>query len=330
MAKLTMSDVVEPEVWRDYIIARTPEKNSLMQAGIVVPDPEISQLMGMGSRTINMPFWKDLQDESDEVLSDSASLSDSNIATGQDIAVQNFRGKLFKWNDLAVHVSGDDPAGAILGQIVDFWNAKLQDVAVSICKGLFGSGGTLESTHVNDITSGASSATDANKFSSDAFNDAVFKLGDRQDLLTGMLCHSTVYKNMRSQGLVEDFQPNDLAPVIPLYQGRRIFVDDRVPTEADEADGDPVFYTLIFGRGAFGFGETAPPKPGIETDRDIAAGDDLLATRRYFVLHPRGVKFTSNTVAGASPTNAEFETAANWSKVYKDKQVRIVALKSNG
>jgi hypothetical protein len=46
-------------------------------------------------------------------------------------------------------------------------------------------------------------------------------------------------------------------------------------------------------------------------------------------MHPRGVKFTSASVAGANPTNAELENAANWVRVWENKNVRVVAVTHN-
>ena len=51
--------------------------------------------------------------------------------------------------------------------------------------------------------------------------------------------------------------------------------------------------------------------------------------RSRYILHPRGVKFTSATVAGDTPTNAELELAANWTRVWENKNVRIVAVTHN-
>jgi hypothetical protein len=55
----------------------------------------------------------------------------------------------------------------------------------------------------------------------------------------------------------------------------------------------------------------------------------VLINRRRYILHPRGVKFTSAAVAGDSPTNAELENGANWTRVFENKNVRIVAIEHN-
>ena len=42
-----------------------------------------------------------------------------------------------------------------------------------------------------------------------------------------------------------------------------------------------------------------------------------------------GVKFTSAAVAGDSPSNTELESGSNWSRVWENKNVRIVAIEHN-
>jgi hypothetical protein len=46
---------------------------------------------------------------------------------------------------------------------------------------------------------------------------------------------------------------------------------------------------------------------GCETARDALNSDTFLVNRRRFILHPRGVKFTSASVAGANPTTRNWK-----------------------
>jgi hypothetical protein len=73
-----------------------------------------------------------------------------------------------------------------------------------------------------------------------------------------------------------------------------------------------------------GFGTT-----GVEVARVPLESDTVLINRRRYILHPRGVKFTSAAVAADSPTNAELENGANWTRVFENKNVRIVAVEHN-
>ena len=99
-----------------------------------------------------------------------------------------------------------------------------------------------------------------------------------------------------------------------------------------------VYTTYLFGAGAFGKGssrlESAPLEggfgtQGVEWARVPLDSDTILINRRRFILHPRGVKFLSTAVVGDSPTNAELENQANWTRVWENKNVRIVAVTHN-
>jgi hypothetical protein len=99
-----------------------------------------------------------------------------------------------------------------------------------------------------------------------------------------------------------------------------------------------VYTTYLFGQGAFAKG-SAPlgSEPlqggfgtaGVEMARVPLDSDTVLINRRRYILHPRGVKFTSASVAADSPTDAELETGANWVRVFEVKNVRIVAVTHN-
>ncbi|MEY4386957.1 MAG: coat protein, partial [Verrucomicrobiota bacterium] len=112
---------------------------------------------------------------------------------------------------------------------------------------------------------------------------------------------------------------------------------DTLPVRNGTTDGQ-VYTTYLFGPGAFGKG-VAPlsgePLQGgfgteaVELARLPLDSDTVLVNRRRWILHPRGVKFNSAAVAGDSPTNAELENGANWSRVFENKNVRIVAIDHN-
>jgi len=116
-----------------------------------------------------------------------------------------------------------------------------------------------------------------------------------------------------------------------------VIVDDSLPVRAGTTDGQ-VYTTYLFGMGAFAKGagplDGTPLQggfgtEGVEWTRDALASDTLFINRRRYILHPRGVKFTSASVAADSPTNAELETGANWVRVFENKNVRIVAVNHN-
>ncbi|WP_044639739.1 major capsid protein [Risungbinella massiliensis] len=311
MAVTRIADVIVPSVFNPYVIQRTAELSALVQSGIIVPDPSLDSLAASGGKLVNMPFWNDLTG-SDEVLSDSGALTPEKITAAQDVAVLLMRGKAWSTNDLAKALSGDDPMGAIGDLVASYWARMRQKTLLSILKGVFASASMAGNVH--DV----SAAVDGSeKISGSGFIDAVTKLGDAADRLTAVAMHSSVYAALQKQNLIQ-FIPNSQGVVeFPRYMNKRVIVDDGCPVAAD------VYTTYLFGQGAIGQGNGSAPVP-TETDRDSLAGDDILINRQHFLLHPRGVKFNNAAVAGSSPTNAELENATNWTRVYENKNIRIV------
>lgn len=323
-----IADVVVPELFNPYVILKTNENSALYQSGIVAPVAELAGQLNKGNRYFNMPFWNDLNG-ADENLEDTQgwALTPDKITTGQDMATQLFRGKAWSTTDLAATLSGDDPMGAIASLVANYWVRRQQAALISTLKGVFK--GPLATSHVNNLAiEDGNAATAANKAGGSAIIDTISKLGDAHEVLTGIVMHSVVYFNLVKQQLITTIRDADGKVLYNEYLGKRVIVDDGVPVEAGTTSGFK-YTTYLFGAGAIGYAEGSPEVP-TETDRDKLAGEDILIHRKHFVLHPRGVKFTNNTVAKVAPSNAELELVANWSKVYQDKDIRMVAMLTNG
>lgn len=326
MAATKIADIIIPEVFNPYVIERTAELSALFQSGIVERDPQFDKLASSGGRLLNMPFYKDLTGD-DEVLSDSSALTPDKISTAQDVAVLLMRGKAWGVNDLAKALSGDDPMRAIGDLVANYWARRQQQILISTLKGVFASSSMANA--IKDIsTEDGNNATDANLISAEAILDAMQLLGDASEKLTAIAMHSVVYTRLRKLNLI-DFIPDSKGVInFPTYLGKRVIVDDGLPVDAGTTSGYK-YTTYLFGAGAFAYGEGNPPVP-TEVDRDSLAGEDILINRRHFILHPRGVKFTDTNVAGSSPTNIELADGTNWTRVYEQKNVRIIKLVTNG
>lgn len=321
-----IADVVVPEVFNPYVIQRTAELSALRRAGIVSPSMELNRLATAGGKLINMPYWEDLTG-ADEILSDDGALTPGKIEADQDIAVLLMRGKAWATNDLAKALAGSDPMGAIGDLVAEYWARREQATLISTLTGVFAAASMSGAVH--DISSAdGDAAVEANLISANAVINAATKLGDAAGRLTAISMHSVPYSKLQKDDLI-DFTPTSGQNVgFGTYLGKTVVVDDSHPRVAGGTSGF-VYTSYLFGAGAIGLGEGAAPVP-TETDRDSLRGDDLLVNRRHYLLHPRGVKFTSSSVASSSPTNAELATAANWIRVYEQKNVRLVALRTNG
>jgi hypothetical protein len=335
MAKTAVADIIIPTEFEKYAIERTAELSMFGQCGIIEHAPEFDALAAGGGREVKMPFWKDLT-ATRQLLSDSASLAVNKITSDQDIARIHNDAQVWSVNHLAKVISGDDPMGAIVELVAAYWARIDEGLVVSALKGMFAAAsmsGNLLAIHSESVAA----TTAATKLTGSTFVDACAKLGDRADRLTSVAMHSATEAALRKLDLIDFIPDSEGKAQIRTFQGRRVVVDDNLPTRAGSTDGT-VYTTYLFGPGAFGKGSAALDSDplqgghgteGVELARVPLDSDTVLINRRRYILHPRGVKFTSASVAADSPTNAELETAANWTRVFENKNVRIVAVTHN-
>lgn len=336
MAKTALADIIIPNVFEKYALERTASKSAIITSGLVVNDAAFDALAAGGGKTVDMPFWQDVA-QARQVLSDGASLTVNKITASKDIAIINNDAQVWSANDLVGAMAGSDPLNAILELVGEYWARVDQATVLAILGGLFAAGGALAATHKLAIGAEATgSVAAATKLTGDTFVDATVKLGDASDKLTAVAMHSAVEASLRKLDLIDYERDSTGAPLIKVFQGRRVIVDDSCPVRDGTTSGK-VYTTYLFGPGAFARGNATLNEPveggngtkAVEWGRVSLDSDTHLINRRRYILHPRGVKFTSSSLAGVSPTNAEFSTAANWSRVFEAKNVRIVAVDHN-
>jgi hypothetical protein len=335
MAKTALADIIIPTEFERYAIERTAQLSELVQSGIIEHAPEFDELASGGGREVHMPFWKDLT-AARQLLSDNATLTVNKIGSDQDIARIQNDAQVWSVNHLAKAVSGDDPMGAIVDLVADYWARTDQALLLSALKGVFAAASMAGNklAIASETIAGQGAGT---RLNGATFVDATQKLGDRGDRLTAIALHSATEAALRKLDLIDFLPDSEGKPQIKSFQGRRVIVDDTLPVRAGTTDG-LVYTSYLFGPGAFGKG-SAPldgtplqggfGTEGVELARVPLESDSVLINRRRYILHPRGVKFTSAAVAGDSPTNAELENGANWVRVFENKNVRIVAVDHN-
>ena len=312
-----LSEIVVPEVYNPFVDIYTAEQSRIRQAGIVgtvagvtVPD---------GGVAVNMPFWNDLNGES-EVMEIGVALTPERIVAGQDIAVIHTRAKAWTDADLTDQYTGSDPLGSIARKAGGFWARDEQNILLASLKGVFASpsmSGNLLETY-----------STGNAINRNMLIDAISLLGDAGANLTGIVCHSSVMYDLAKKGLLDPRvnigDPSfNASPELATYLGRQVIYDDSCPVET--IGTDKVYTTYIFGNAAIGFASGMPKVP-VATQRDELKSEEILVNRRTFVLHPRGVKY-KGTFAGKTPTNADLSNGANWDRVYENKLIRIACLR---
>ncbi|CZQ83900.1 Hypothetical protein Tpal_501 [Trichococcus palustris] len=320
MTVVKLTDVIQPEVFTEYVMNRTAEKSALYQSGIVVNDPQFNELASGPSKLMDMPFWNDLADTEATSVAEATDLTAQGITTGKDIARKLMRAQMWGANNLAGALSGTDPLAKIGELVSDYWVRQDQRIVLAMLKGIFGA--TSMSGNVLDISG---KTVGANVLGAEAFLDAQQLLGDSKDLLTATMMNSYTETFLKKLNLIEYVPVADQGKPLAYFMGKRVIVDDAVAFNTGTGVGE----IFLFGEGAIGQGNgTNPNILATEVARDAknSAGIDYLINRRIQLLHPRGIKWTETAVAGEFPTNAEIQTGTNWTRVYDNKKIRVAKL----
>ena len=333
MAITKIADVIVPELFNPYVINRTKELSAFIQSGIMVNSPELDELASEASRTHNMPFFEDLQGESEPTLED-VKMTPSKIGSNKDVSTTILRQKMWAATNLSAALAGKDPMKAIGELVAQYWARDMQKELIAILTGVFatipasGSGDnaipaeTRMKDHILDLTSGKSDA--AKVISASAFIDACQLLGDAQAQLSGVAMHSATKSYLKKLNLI-DTERDSTNVEFETYQGRKVTVDDGCPVTSGG-----VYTTYLFGNGAFAYGNGSPVghvATEVDRDKQTGGGVDYLINRKAFIMHPRGIAYTGAKRDNVeTPTRAELAMGENWKPVYESKQLRIVAI----
>ena len=314
----SLSGVIVPAVFNPYMRELSTFINAFWQSGVVANVPDLTFGKG-GGQQIQMPFYKALDGDA-QLLDDAHDLSVSPITTSKDVAVQHARALVYGSTDLAAAFAGSDPMQAIASYVAHNWSTEFTKILLNTLKGSLGAL-AAEGTPVNvlDISGNSGNAAIIDGHS---FIDAAQQLGDHKVNIVAVGMHSAVEASLAKNDLITTVRDSDGKMVMQTFMGKRVIVDDQL----SPASGG-IYTSWLFGEGAVGFGEGSPKVP-TETDRFALknGGEEFLVTRRHFVLHPRGIKWTG-TPALATPSNTELATAGNWTRVYEYKNVRMVQFK---
>lgn len=319
MAGTTLSDVIVPELFTKYVVQKTMELSALFNSGIVTNNAEFDRLASEAAPIHNMPFFEDLQGDSENVT-EGTDLTAKKITSNKDVSTTIRRAAMWSATDLSAALAGADPMAAIGNLVAGFWARDMQKELINILNGVFAA--TTMTNHVLDVSVEEGAAAN---ISASVFIDGLQMLGDAQSQLTAVAMHSAVKSYLKKQNLITT-QRDSNSVEFETYQDRRVIVDDGCPYSGG------VYTTYLFGNGAIAFGNGNPVgfvATEVDRDKKKGSGVDYLINRRTFILHPRGVQWWTNSSRAAveSPTRAELANKANWKRVYEDKAIRLVAIK---
>ena len=336
MAVVRLSDVIVPEVFASYMFKDTTDKTEIFKSGILRSDPELSARLGGGGRTFNVPFWNDLDNTEAGIASDNPAVSSTpgNITASKDIARRQLRTRSWSTADLSGILAGSDPMQRIMSRVMGYWDRQFQTYIVKTLTGLLSDNSTNDSGDmINDIGSDSAAATtSAELISAEAIIDTAYTMGDNASVLKTLIVHPTVMKRLKKLNLIDFIPDSEGRIAFERYLGYLVVEDDGVYTVTGTNRTE--YDSYLIGPGAFGWAEVPTSTP-VEVEREPEKGNGMgvetLYTRRQFVMHPYGIKWTDTSVGGEFPSNAELATATNWDRVYAErKQIPIAVLRTNG
>lgn len=335
MATVQIANIYNPLVFNAAVQEQQLQLNRFIQSGVAVVDPMLTAMANTGGNIGELPFYKPLGTEEPNYSTDNpATLSTpANITSDKMVYRLAAQNKSWSVMDLARELALEDPVAAITGRIGKYWATNNEKRIIQSVRGVIADNKANDSADMLfDISVAAGgTVTDANKVDANAIIDTVQTMGDHGELLAAIAMHSIVYRRLQKLNLI-DFIPDARGEInIPVYQGKRVIVDDSLT--GITYDTSKVYYdTVLFGAGQFVLGDGQPVVPSeIERNPDAGngGGEWQIYSRRSDIIHPLGFKFLSASVAGQSATQAELAAAANWDRVYNRKNVALAVLRSN-
>lgn len=342
-------DVVVPEIFTPYVQQQTEEKARLVQSGILARNPLMDNLLAGGGLTFNVPSFRDLDNDADNVSADQVSdaiawtqlsgtavganyptLNDSiplKVETDTEIAVRLSRNNSWSSADLAAALAGSDPLNSIAGNVAFYWQRRLQAAFIATVNGVILDNVANDAGDYQNDISGAGFIDGVTNISAEAVIDTAVTMGDSMEALTGMMVHSVVFARMQKNNLI-DFIPDARGEVqIPTFLGREVLIDDGMPVTGS------VYDTWLFGAGFMQMGVGSAKVP-TEVERKPGAGNgggqEILHSRVEWSLHPVGHAYTG-TAADGGPANGtganDLENATSWDRRFPErKQIKFARL----
>ena len=326
----------DPEVFAEYMAEQPTWSNAIIASGILQEDSTIMDLIGARGNVATLPFYNAIDIADHEPYNNDGDTDNvpKEITGNKQTAMLIQRMMAWKAKNFTKELTGADPMQHIANSVNNYyrqvWEAELMNIVNTVMK--------LKdmANHVTDLSSTTDAIEAANKIDETTMIFAQQKaLGDAASGFGLAIMHSMIHARYKALGLIEYTkfnEANGLAKEItlPTINGLVVVPSDR--HTVDTSGTNPKYITTIVGRGAI----LTAPKTNYEEpyyvdyDPESSAGVEKLYTKEGRVLHPNGFSLDVSKIAKESPTKAELATASNWSLAFKEKNVRIGQIISNG
>lgn len=282
-----------PEDFKSYVIENSTTKTALWTSGAVV---NVDALMPEGGTTMTMPNFVEPEHRAEKIVEGQA-LPVHAITSKKQVAVIHESGTGFGRSDVAAWRAAADPLAAIQTNLSRYWARELNAVAAST---LLGSTKLVHGDGTADLDY-------------EAVMNALELAGENADGFNLMITNSKTRTKL-SIADKTDFLAASSTDILDRFVGKSLLVNNVIPAG----------YTLLLKQGALGYVDGTPADVLVEFDRDKAKGENVIFTRRRFVMHPAGMMFDANL---ENPSDAQLLDAANWTAATAVKNLSAILIK---
>lgn len=330
MSTTRLSDVqFDPDVYLSYVREERPDRNAYIASGVAVTNAVLASRANGDGDITTVPYWKFLDATGENISSDNPAsyATPDKIGTGKMVARRLHLNNAWQTANLVASTLGsENPMREIARMTNDYWDQRFAARIQSATLGLYNANAAGTGDMIFDAsTEDGDNATATNKWSFGGFVDALATAGESDDGLALLAVHPDTFTQMRKQDQIEFIQDSQTGIMIPTYNGKRVVRDKKLPVIAGSTSGFK-YVSVLYGTGVFGYAEGTPERP-VATEYDELAADgagvETLIERKQWIIHPEGYQWTESSVAGGSPTTAEYEAAANWSRQFERENVKL-------
>ena len=138
MAEVRLTDIYEPTAFNAAVQEAAIELNAFMRSGVLVRDPRIDSMVGVGGMVGELPNFNPLTNDEPDYVTDVAgnTSTPANISSGTQIYRLANQHKSWSTMDLSRQLALADPLGAITNRIAHYWATNTQQRVVSSAMGI--------------------------------------------------------------------------------------------------------------------------------------------------------------------------------------------------
>lgn len=309
----------DPEVYGSFVDQEPVFSDSILASGVLASDSNMTTLLDNGGTVGTTRFYNPLDPDADAPLVRDGKTNNVpvEVSGGKQSFIRMDRMKAWKANQLVRELSAANPMQAVARHTALYWRMYRQGLLVKTAEAVLGLDGL--SAHVFKATGGVTSGL--------IIDGQQAALGEFARKFGLFVMHSKIFAEYQKLGLV-DYNKYTITNILqrevelPTINGLIVVVNDRGTSHVDT--GKTIYDCYLFGQGCFLEATPTVTTPDYsDYNPELGGGTDILYNNRSWILHPNGVSFLADNIAGETPTDAEFTNKTNWALRFQHQNVRI-------